>query len=102
MQRFVKAELLLQFLNKRGIETLGAAVLAGVITAAVLHDDLAPSGAGDPLGHGVPDTSQVGENLFDRSPGGHLNDEKVDDHNRQQRWNHQQQAANNIRSHVSA
>jgi len=80
---------------------LGAAVLAGAVTAAVLCDDLAPSGTGDPLRHGVSDTSQVGEDLFDRPPGGHLNNEKVDDHDREQRWNHQQQAANDVRSHVS-
>ncbi len=103
VHRLVEAELLLQFRDELRVQPLGAAIASR--RPLLLGRGL---GAGADLGarpaaeacRGLDRGAlQPGEDLLDRAAGGRLDDQEVEDHDPEQRRDHQQQAADDIGDH---
>ena len=104
LQRWlVEAVFLLQPLDQGGVETAGAAVLAG---GGALGDielgplaDLAGACARDPRRGAHRRPGELRDRLLDRAARRDLDDREIDHHDREQRRDDQQQAANDVGEH---
>src|SRR5204863_7171971 len=95
---------LLEVADELGIEPAGAAILARLSTGC-LASELSALGnrfaaTRAETGCGVDSRPlDARDEQLDRAAGGSLDDDEVDDHDPEQRWEDQQQAAGNVREH---
>src|SRR5262249_30661312 len=97
------AETDFDFLDDLRVETLGAPVLARDIAAALLRSLLLAlniaAAARESCGWIDRGATKLCDDLFDRSARRHLDDDEVDDHDPEQRGDHQQNTPDDIGDH---
>ena len=105
-RRLVEAVLLLQPLDQLGVESAGAAVLAGVgalrDVELALRPHLAGARAGNARRGAHRAAGELRDRLLHRPAGRDLDDREVDHHDREQRRDDQQQAADDVGEHGSS